>query len=76
VVLGAVESLDARPIRALAEAGVPVTLSTDIGREYGRATELGFARDDLPAFIRQAIRASFTTDERRTALLRALDAAG
>ena len=84
VVLGAVESPEAHPIRALVEAGVPVTLSTDdpvrlctdIGREYDLAAEVGFGRDDLLAFTRQGIAASFTTDERKTALLRALDSAG
>jgi adenosine deaminase len=84
VVLGAVESLEVHPIRVLIEAGVPVTLCTDdpvrlctgIGREYDLAARLGFSEYDLLAFTRQGIAASFTTNERKTALLRALAAAG
>ena len=75
--LGAVPSLGEHPIRLLVEAGVPVTLSTDdpvrlcttIEREYELAAALNFGVDDLLSFTRQAILASFTSDERRSELL-------
>ena len=77
VVLGAVPSYEAHPIRQFVAAGVPVTLNTDdpvriwttIGREYAIAAALGFSRRDLLAFTRNAIQASFTTAARRSALL-------
>ena len=77
VVLGAVLSLDEHPIRSFIQAGVPVTLSTDnplrlcttIGREYDQAAALGFGTDDLLSFTRQGILASFTSEERKSALL-------
>ena len=80
VVLGAVSSLDEHPIRSFIQAGVPVTLSTDdpvrlcttIEREYEQAASLGFGADDLLSFTRQGILASFTTEERKSALLDAV----
>lgn len=82
VVLGSAPSYEAHPIRRLVEAGVPVTLNTDlpvhacttIGREYAVAAALGFSPDDLLAFTRNAIAAAFTTAERRAALLSAIGA--
>ena len=81
VVLGAVPSYEAHPIRRFVEHGIPVTLNTDnpvriattIGREYAIAAALGFSPADLLACTRNAIRASFTTAERRAALLADLD---
>lgn len=81
VVLGAVPSYEAHPIRRFAEHGIPVTLSTDlpvhacttIGREYAVAAALGFSSAELLAFTRNAITASFTSAERRAALLAELD---
>ncbi len=83
VVLGAVPDLESHPIRALVDAGVPVTLNSDdpvrmgtsIGREYELAQGLGFLEQDLLTFTRNAIVASFTTEERRNALLGALPTA-
>lgn len=76
-ILGAVPSLDEHPIRLLVEAGVPVSLSTDdpvrlcttIEREYELAAALNFGVDDLLSFTRQAILASFTSEDRRSELL-------
>lgn len=81
VVLGAVPDLEAHPIRALVEAGVPVTLNSDdpvrmgtsIGREYELAHGLGFSDADLLSFTRNAVVASFTTEERKKVLLEALE---
>lgn len=77
VVLGAVPSYEAHPIRRFVEYGIPVTLSTDlpahvcttIGREYAIAHNLGFSTLDLLGFTRNAVRASFITAERRVALM-------
>lgn len=78
VVLGAVPSYAAHPIRQFLASGIPVALSTDdpvqlcttIGREYALAAALGLSPTDLLACTRAAIRAAFTTPERRAALLR------
>jgi adenosine deaminase len=75
VVLGAVPSYEAHPIRRFIEYGIPVTLNTDlpvhvcttIGREYAIAAKLGFSPGELLGFTRHAIQASFTSPERRTA---------
>jgi adenosine deaminase len=81
VVLGAVPSYEAHPIRQFAEHGIPVTLSTDlpvhvcttIGREYAVAAALGFSPVELLNFTRNAVRASFTPAEVRATLLSELD---
>ena len=81
VILGAVPSYEAHPIRQFADAGVPVTLNTDdpvriattIGREYAIAHTLGFSLPKLVGFTRNAVRASFTTEVQRRVLLAALD---
>lgn len=78
VVLGVVPSYELHPIRRFVEAGIPVALGTDdpvqicttIGREYAIAAALGFTRSELLGFSRDAIRAAFTTPERRDAMLR------
>jgi adenosine deaminase len=77
VVTGAAAAYAAHPIRQFVDAGIPVTLNTDdpvricttIGREYAIAAALGFAPPELLAFTRTAFQASFTTAERKTALL-------
>jgi adenosine deaminase len=77
VILGAVPSYEEHPIRKFVEAGVPVTLNTDlpvhvattIGREYAIAAALGFSPAELLGFTRNAIAASFTSEERRSSLL-------
>jgi adenosine deaminase len=82
VVLGAVASYEEHPIRRFTENGIPVAVCTDdplqicttIGREYALAHALGFSLTELLAFTRSAIRAAFTTQERRAELLDELDA--
>jgi hypothetical protein len=77
VVLGAVPSLEEHPIRSLVDAGIPLTLSSDdpvsldttIGTEYELAAGLEFDASDLLRFTRNGISASFTSAERKTALL-------
>jgi len=77
VMLGATATYEEHPIRRFAAHGIPVTLNTDdpvrvgttIGREYAIAAALGFSRSELLGLTRNAVRASFTTAERRSALL-------
>ena len=77
VVFGAVPSLEDHPIRTFVDVGIPITLSSDdpvslnttIGTEYELATCLGFDASDLLEFTRNGVAASFTSDERKTALL-------
>lgn len=76
VVLGAVPSYEAHPIRQFVGSGISVTLSTDlpvhswttIGREYAVAEALGFSMRDLAAFTSHAVEASFTSATRRNIL--------
>lgn len=83
VLLGATMSYEDHPIRQFVAHGIPVTLNTDdpvrvgttIGREYALAAALGFSPAALRRFTRTAIRASFTTAARRSALLAELAAA-
>ena len=80
VVLGAVESYGAHPIRRFMERGIPVAICTDdplkactsIGREYAIASELGLSGPELRACTHAAISASFCGDETRGRLLRLL----
>jgi len=82
VVPGAVALYEELPIRRFVEAGIPVTLNTDnplrlcarIGREYAVGAALGFSPAALLGFTRNAVRASFTTESRRTELLSVLAA--
>lgn len=77
VILGAVPSYEAHPIRKFVEYDIPITLNTDlpvhacttIGREYAIASLLGFSPDALIQFTRNALNASFTTPERRATFL-------
>jgi adenosine deaminase len=77
IVLGAVPSYETHPIRRFLDAGIPVALGTDdpvqlcttIGREYAIAAALGFTSRELLGLTENAIRAAFTTPERRAALL-------
>jgi imidazolonepropionase-like amidohydrolase len=81
LVLGDVPALNAHPIRMLAEAGVPITLASDdpvrictsIAREYELAGSLGFGTEELLGITRQAIRASFTSTERKQELFGILE---
>ncbi len=81
VVLGAVDSYEAHPIRHLIDAGVPVTLNTDdpvrvwttIGREYAIAYALGFSVDNLLEITRQAVQVAFTSPARRAKMLDKLE---
>ena len=67
VVLGSAPSYEDHPIRHFVQHGIPVTLATDlpmhvcttIGREYAIASMLGFSRDDLLTFTRNAVAAFF-----------------
>lgn len=82
VLLGAVPSFAEHPIRRFIEHGIPVTLNSDtplrlatgIGREYAIAAALGFTPAELLGFTRNAVRAAFVSEARRTALLAELDA--
>jgi adenosine deaminase len=73
--------LDEHPLVVLVEAGVtvtlatdnPVQLSTDIGQEYALAASLGLSETQLADVTRNAVRASFTSSERKEAMLAALD---
>ncbi len=79
--LGAAPSLGEHPLPTLVEAGVNVTLATDnpiqvgttIGHEYLLAASLGISKRELLNMTRTAIKASFTTPERRKELLARLD---
>ena len=81
VILGAVEDYESHPIRKFIGAGIPVTINsddpvhfgTDIGREYGIASALGFTRDELIGVTRTAVEHGFTSDSRREELRRELD---
>jgi adenosine deaminase len=84
VVLGAVPSYEAHPVRQFVERGIPVALCSDIpvetatsiGREYALAHALGFSVAELAAFTANAIRASFAPLARKAALLAAVDGQG
>jgi adenosine deaminase len=77
VVLGSASSYEGHPARSLFEAGVdvcfntddPVRVCTSIGREYAIAQRLGFSAQELAGISRRAIAASFTSAQRKTALL-------
>jgi adenosine deaminase len=74
---GVLPDLEVHPLLRLVEAGVAVTLATDnpvqlsttIEQEYAVAAGLGLGVDQLADFTRNAIRAAFTTDERKSAML-------
>jgi adenosine deaminase len=85
VALGVYPSYAAHPLRALRDAGVPVTLGSDdppyfeatIGGEYAvAARHFGFDRAALGAVTRTAIEASFAEDILKRALLERLPSAG
>lgn len=81
VVLGAVPSYEAHPIRAFVERGIPVALCTDdpvqvcttIGREYAIGAALGFTPAELLGFTASAVRAAFVPLDDKAALLAELD---
>jgi len=82
VVLGAVPSYHEHPIRRFIDAGVrvslcsddPVRVCTTIGREYAIAGALGFSLEELRAFTANGIEAAFTSNQRKAALMTALEA--
>ncbi len=84
VVLGAVPSLEEHPIRTLVDAGIPVTLCSDdplsvnttIGAEYVLAASLGLEPSELLEFTRNGIVASFTSPERKKAVLSQIERYG
>ncbi len=77
VVLGAVPSYEAHPLRRFTDLGIPVALCTDdpvqlcttIGREYTLAHALGFSTSELRGFTNNAARAAFMPAGRKAALL-------
>lgn len=81
VVLGAVPSYEAHPIRRFVACGIPVTINTDdpvrvwttIGREYAIAHLLGFSPNKLFEVTRHAVQVAFTSPERKKKLLIELD---
>jgi adenosine deaminase len=83
VLLGGASSYREHPVRQFVAAGIPVTLNSDdplrvcttIGREYAIAAALGFSWVELLEISRNAVRAAFTTEARRRALLRVIDEA-
>jgi adenosine deaminase len=74
---GVLPDLDEHPLLRLVDAGVAVTLATDnpvqlsttIEQEYTLAAELGMSSTHLAGFTRNAIRAAFTSDERKSTML-------
>ena len=83
VLLGGASSYWEHPVRQFVAAGIPVTLNSDdplrvgttIGREYTIAAALGFSQVDLLEVSRNAVRAGFTTEARKQALLHDIDEA-
>jgi adenosine deaminase len=81
VLLGGTASYRDHPLQQFAAAGIPVTLNSDdplrvcttIGREYAIAAALGFSSMDLLQISRMAVRASFTSEPRKRALLQDID---
>ena len=81
LLLGAVPSLSDHPLPRLLDAGVKVALGTDnpvqfgstIGEEYQLAAQLGLSTEQLRDLTRNAVRAGFTTPERKADLLADLD---
>ena len=75
VATGAVDTLPSHPIRRIAEAGVPIVLSTDdpaifetnISEEYAKAEQLGFSQAELLELaangFRYALHPKFRTQE-------------
>lgn len=78
VALGVFPDFPSHPLRALADAGVRVTLNSDdppffhtsLAREYAvAATEMGFTEAELLAMTRTAIEAAFVDEPTRANLL-------
>ncbi|MEV5830186.1 hypothetical protein AB0L25_31915 [Spirillospora sp. NPDC052242] len=69
--------MEEHPLPRLVDAGVavtpatdnPVQLGTTIAREYAEAAALDMSVEQLTGFTRNAIRAAFTSDERKSAML-------
>lgn len=82
VFLGAVTRLGDHPLRRFREHGIklalgtdnPVQIGTTIGDEYAAAAQLGLPETALLELTRTAVRAAFTSGERRAELLAYLDA--
>lgn len=77
VILGSASSYVEHPIRQFTAHGIPVTINSDdpvhlcttIGQEYAAMAMADIAPADLLSFTRNAVCASFTSDERRGSLL-------
>ncbi|MFD0558861.1 adenosine deaminase [Stackebrandtia endophytica] len=84
LLLGAVAGLADHPLPRMLDAGVKVALGSDnpvqfgstIEEEYHLAAELGLSMEQLTDLTRNAVRAGFTTPERKADLLADLDRAG
>ena len=83
VVLGLVPSLAAHPLPALVDAGLVVTLNTDIPAVIGRGLSaeyaavrdaFGYTDEDLAAFARAAVDASFAPPATKAYLHEGIDA--
>ena len=81
VILGAVDSYLEHPIRKFVDADIPVTLNTDdpmhfsttIEHEYALASQLGLSDLELIELTRNAIKYSFTSQDRKARLFARLD---
>ncbi|HQX62602.1 MAG TPA: adenosine deaminase [Thermomicrobiales bacterium] len=80
--LGVASSYATHPIRALHDAGVPVTVNTDdppmfdatmTGEYVALAEEAGFDIDELSAMARRAAEAAFLPDSERAELVARID---
>ena len=85
VALGLYPDLGSHPIRALMQAGVKVTLSSDdppffaatIGKDYDALMALhGWSRQEMAGFTRRSLEAAFVDDETRATLLARLEEQG
>ncbi len=73
------DTLDAHPLQALYQAGLPVSLSaglpeytnTSLNAEYQAALDAGLGVDDLEHLALNAVKASFLPDEERAMMLAA-----
>ena len=81
VFTGAYPSLDAHPVRALFEAGVPITINSDdpaffdttLGDEYACLPALGFTDRDVLELLRNGFRYAFLPKHQISKYLRELD---
>ena len=78
---GAYPSLEAHPVRALFEAGIPITINSDdptffhttLADEYACLPALGFSDRDLLKLLRNGFRYAFLPQDQINGYLRKLD---